>query len=275
MFTKPKAQKLIQSALSPQNLFCHSKHLFVFSHMRSRSTLLTHILGSNPEICGYNELHQSYDSPLSLLKMRVKLNNDVEKSFKDKFLLDKILHNGYLVTDQFLSSVNPKVVFLLRNPESSLQSIIRMGAHPATQEYANPYIAVGYYSRRLIELASYAQKLERNYFFIESDDLLNKPDIILNNLSLWLNLKVPLYKNYSTFKKTGRHGFGDMSDHIKAGTIYDTGTYPKINFPMDVLYEAQKAYDKCKETLTKNQSFFSASAPKFAQTYLGPVPSMV
>ena len=225
--------------------------------MRSRSTLLAHILGSNPEICGYNELHQSYDDPLSLLKMRVKLNYDVDGSFKNKYLLDKVLHNAYLVADQVMEAAQPKVVFLLRNAESSLQSIIRMGKYPATKEYANPYVAMDYYCGRLQELAAYSNKMSGNYFFIESDDLLNKNELVLGNLSNWLGLEEPLSKNYSIFRNTGKHGFGDMSAHIKAGVIHETGNYPALNFPIDVLHEAHNAYKSCKATLIKNQRIAS------------------
>ena len=257
MSNQIKTKKLIRSVLNPNNLFCRANYLFIFSHMRSRSTLLAHILGSNSEICGYNELHQAYEDKLSLLKMRVKLNYDVDGSFQNKYLLDKVLHNAYSITDDIMQAVQPKVIFLLRNAESSLQSIIRMGKYPATQEYANPYVAMDYYCGRLQQLAAYSSQLEQNYFFIESDDLLTQNELVLGHLSNWLGLKEPLSKNYSTFRNTGKHGFGDMSDHIKAGVIHETGNYPALNFPIDVLHEAHNAYKSCKATLIKNQRIAS------------------
>ena len=59
---------------SPLNIFFKPKYLFIFSHMRSRSSVLSHILGSNSQICGYSELQIPYIDKASIEKMRSLLS---------------------------------------------------------------------------------------------------------------------------------------------------------------------------------------------------------
>src|SRR5215467_8996279 len=49
------------------------RHLFVFGHMRSYSSLLCHILGSHPEIDGYCETHIKYRWYFDLLRLRYRV----------------------------------------------------------------------------------------------------------------------------------------------------------------------------------------------------------
>jgi len=263
-----RTKKLLSLGLNPSNLYCPSKYLFIFSHMRSRSTLLAHILGSHDEICGYNELHQAYRSNLSLVRMRVKINYDVENTFQDKYLLDKILHNPYSVSGEVIKGANPKIIFLLRKPETTLQSIINMGKFRTTKSYRNPEVALAYYCKRLERLEKSAQniKSKNSMFFIESDDLVDKTDLVLNQLSTWLELKGTLNKHYSVFSKTGSHGFGDMSSHIKSGSIHKTDGHPSITVPNAILNKAEEAYARCRAVLESETVFSTISASNQAQS---------
>ncbi|MDY7013544.1 MAG: sulfotransferase family protein, partial [Cyanobacteriota bacterium] len=47
--------------------------LFILSHMRSGSSLLTHILNSNPEIIGYGETHLQYSSEADFKRLMLKV----------------------------------------------------------------------------------------------------------------------------------------------------------------------------------------------------------
>src|SRR5690606_28951843 len=107
-----KAKKLALLIKNPDILFCKKRYLFIFSHMRSRSSVLSHILGSNPEVCGYKELHQPYKGLRSLLQMQLKLAVDLHPNFRNKYLLDKILNN-YTISDAILNKKQPKIIFLL------------------------------------------------------------------------------------------------------------------------------------------------------------------
>ncbi|TNC81110.1 MAG: sulfotransferase family protein [Oleiphilus sp.] len=247
-----KVKKLSSLALHPGIIASQSKYLFILGHMRSRSSVLSHILGSNEGVCGYSELHLSYESPMSLLRMRLELHNDLGCDLKDKYLLDKILHNKLVLSKDLIQSVKPKVIFLIREPESTLKSIIYMGQMTGVDWYQNPKRAQEYYCSRLSNLEAYAALLEGNYFFLEADELVKHSDLVLARLSDWLSLKEPLDANYSTFNHTASKGRGDPLDNIRAGTIKETESHASIEIPEQVLQLAHAAYTRCQSLLKKN-----------------------
>ena len=112
---------ILRLAKNPQIILDNRGYIFILSHMRSRSTLLAHILGSNPEIGGYFELHKSYLNWLDLiiLRLRVQLDNK-----NIKFALDKILWNRLQISEKICLKENLKIIFLLRKPEDTIKSII-------------------------------------------------------------------------------------------------------------------------------------------------------
>lgn len=220
--------------------------------MRSRSSVLSHILGSNPEVCGYSELLISYLGYESLVKMKIDLTNDLKCNFKDKYLLDKILHNHLSISRALLVIAKPKIIFLLREPEATIKSIVSMGIFAKKEEWdKNTYeLASDYYCSRLEYLERYARDLGCKYFFIESDDLLDNTEAVLLNLSKWLNLSENLIPEYLIFSKTGIFGSGDPSENIKLGILKKTDSYPNIKIPLEVLNVGKASYDKCRVSTT-------------------------
>jgi hypothetical protein len=250
-----KSQKLSLIFLKPQNFICRTKYLFIFSHMRSRSSLLSHILGSNPDICGYSELHNSYSGYANLIKMRMDLTHDLKCTLNDKYLLDKLLHNNHSVSQKVFAITKPKVIFLLREPEDTIKSIINMSFVTGRDIcYRDPKKALDYYCSRLESLEKYAKTLENNYLFIESDELVSNTDYVLEHLSKWLNLSKTLDKKYSNFQKTGNIGSGDPSNNIKSGIVTKTKGYSDIEIPLEILKAGKLSYNKCKNSLLKNQN---------------------
>lgn len=228
-----------------------SKYLFVFSHMRSRSSVLSHILGSNEGVCGYSELHNSYVSQIDIMKMRVKLYIDLKCDLKGKYLLDKILHNNLEVSTEVISAITSKIIFLIRDPESTLKSIINMGYITGIDWYKNPEKASKYYCSRLSRLVEYSKNINNNYYFLESDDLVNNTDYVLSDLTRWLGLDSPLVNEYMEFKNTGKSYYGDPSDNIRARKLIKTKGYPDIEVPPEVLKIAELTYEKCRASLRR------------------------
>ena len=237
--------------LKPSNLFSKTDYLFIISHMRSRSTVLAHILGSNPGIWGYSELHNSYSGRLSLLKMKVDLCNSLDCEFKDKYLLDKLLHNQYVVSKKIYDVAKPKILFLLRKPESTIKSMIHMGHLVGINWYKDPILAMEYYCSRLLDMEAYAKNVAGDFFFIESEELVNHTIPVLESLSRWLKLPEPLQKEYSQFRNTGGKGHGDPSANIKTGILKKTTKHSHIHIPQEVLDPARLAYDRCREKLVE------------------------
>jgi len=216
--------------------------------MRSRSSLLSHILGSNEQICGYSELHYSYPKKSSLVKMHVELYQDLQCDFDNKYMLDKLLHNSMLLSDEVIEHTDAKLIFLLREPESTLKSIINMGDLTGESGYKNQQIAFEYYCGRLNRLLEYA-KQNNNVFFVDSDELVKQPEGILAELSTWLGLEQALTPNYSIFNRTGATGAGDPSTNIKEGKIIKTSKHENIELDQALLSEATTVYNACKDYL--------------------------
>ncbi|MGY0392954.1 sulfotransferase family protein [Bizionia sp. KMM 8389] len=248
MSVQTKLTKLAVIARNPEILLGKKEYLFVVSHMRSRSTVLCHILGNNPEVCGYKELHRSYKNQLSLINMQIELVTDLKCKLTNKYLLDKLLHNT-LISDEILAKTQPKILFLLREPEATIKSIINMGAKTGVAWYSDVEKVTAYYCNRLLQMERLADRLGKDYLFVESDDLIEDTETTLQNITDWLGLKTPLKASYNTFKDTGVKGFGDPLENIKSGVLKATRGYDTIEVPKELLAKAKEAYEKCNDSL--------------------------
>ena len=234
----------------PGNAFCKVKFLFIFSHMRSRSSLLSHILGSNPGICGYSELHKNYNGRVNLFALRGALSQEHGQSLQDKFLLDKLLFNRE-VSDAIIEEIKPKVVLLLRKPGDSMRSLIEMGRSTRIDWHRDPEAVSSYYNASMAWLQGYAERLRGNYFFIESDSLIDDTQGILGQLTDWLDLDERLTENYRIFKNSGKAWHGDPSPNIRTGFVRKTKKHTDIELPAPLLDQAELSYVICKDRLSR------------------------
>lgn len=220
-----------------------SKYLMVISHMRSRSSLLAHILGSNDQIYGYFEMHRSYESPATLLRLKADLLGMHEKR-RASFYLDKLVHNQYRIADEVLNQANMKPVFLVREPESTLQSMLKKGKDKEMKPCRNPEEACDYYCARLTELEKYAERMNGDYCFINSDALVEQSGPLLEALGKWLELDGTLSANYSIFGNTGQAPYGDNSNNIQAGKILKVTSQHEFTISEALLSKARAAYER-------------------------------
>ena len=253
MSLKQRLLKLTQAVCHSSHFLGNATYLFIFSHMRSRSSVLSHVLGSNPGVCGYYELKNTYRTPWDLFRMRMTIYEEIHKDLTGKYLLDKILHNRCRMSSRILNRNDTRILFLLREPESTLKSIIAMGRMTEHNWYQDPAKASDYYCKRLKTLERTARDTPRGWFFIASDDLVDQTNGILKDLSLWLNLDPPLSRYFDIFSKTGKAGSGDPSPNIRTGIIQKTPKNDQILIPQDCLKQAQTAYERCFAILSRNQ----------------------
>lgn len=237
--------------LNIRKLFFNGKYIFLFSHMRSRSSVLSHILGSNPSICGYRELHRPYDQVFPLLRMKLKIIKELNcDTVGERYFFDKILQDC-IFPDSILEKNNVKIIFLLREPESTIKSIIKMVEMTGADSYKDIHTVSAYYCARLKYMIDLSNKYHGDCFFIESDDLVSDENRVLDKLTTWLELDVPLVKEYSTFKYTGRSGHGDPSSNIKSGVLMKTHEHAGIDIPSEILEQTRKCYLECRDSLMK------------------------
>lgn len=247
-----KTLKLLSIAGNPQVYLSRSKYLFIISHMRSRSTLLAHVLGSNPGIAGYSELHRKYIGLKDIFILRSRVFLDTRESLKNKYILDKILHNPFSVSNKVFRMKNTLFIFLLRKPEPTLKSIFEMGKKTGVVWQIEPDLVLKYYTKRLEMMENYAQRIRGRFFYIESDEMILDTDEILKGLTSWLQLKVPLSKEYAVFKNTGKTGHGDPSANISIGRITEIRSKTDIEIPEQMLSVCHGAYESCRNVLRNN-----------------------
>jgi len=240
-----KVRKASSLITNPRLLLGRVNYLFILSHMRSRSTLLAHLLGSNRAIHGYRELQRSYTGSISLLKMRVELFNEFRfRSTVNTYLLDKLLHGKMKISVNVLESFSPKIIYLVREPRSTIKSIVAMGRQLDDLKLTSVNYASDYYCTRLRELQDFSRQADCDCFFIESDELISSPENRLAYLTQWLNLAEPLQQTYRKFNHTGEPIHGDPSAHIVTGKIRMTPENPDIEFQADKLREAEQLYQE-------------------------------
>ena len=188
-------------------------YLLVVGHMRSHSSLLTHILGSHPRIVGYAEMHQKYRNVLDLLDLTRKVERTCDKSCAGRYVLDKILHPQVL-EERVLCRSDVQVVVLAREPEATVSSIlaIRAGGIDSIDE------AVGYYEERMRTLRRVSEIRDGDVAYMDGESILESTDLALRKLSTHLAIE-PLRAEYSTFRFTGVPKYGDPSEWIKAGRV--------------------------------------------------------
>lgn len=174
--------------------------ILLLGHMRSYSTLLSHQLGSHPEISGYAELHKSYP----YLKPRSN----------DNYKLDKILHNQYIVSEDVLK--NSHLIITVREPEDTIKSIVRLGYKLNINWFKNQYLALNYYLDRLKKLKEIA--LKHPHLLIKAEDIIKDTDV-LKDIKDFLQLKSDIKKDYSIFELTGKRWHGDSTDEIRTGKV--------------------------------------------------------
>ncbi|MGH8851040.1 MAG: sulfotransferase family protein [Casimicrobiaceae bacterium] len=234
-------------------------YVFVVSHMRSFSSLLCHILGSHPEISGYAEAHLSYFSRLDLQRLARKVQELTGNPVLGKYVLDKVLHNHREIAPAILERPEIKVLFLLRNAEDTISSILSLGrAGGGKGKFSEPVHVLNYYSRRLRQLGHYGRQLGGKALFLESERLLTDTDQVLQELSRWLGLGEGLKGDYRTFPLTGAPGYGDPSPNILAGKIVRNAEErhrhcPTISIPGDLVQQAVAAHAACREGLARHR----------------------
>jgi len=235
--------------------------LFVFSHMRSYSSLLSHVLGSHPDIDGYCETHLRYNFPFDVLRLQWRVRKLTGEPLRGRYVLDKILHN-FTISPSILESRRLRAVVMLRHPADALQSILHMGTHldPLAQN-TNLEHVTDYYVARLERLTELARKVGSRAAFVESDALLERPDETLQFLQEHLQLSEPLEKRYRSFAKTGKPKFGDPSPAIHTGEI-GARKPRRVTFviPTAVLVKVKVAHAACLEACHRHCATMPSSS---------------
>ncbi len=211
------ALDILPRLYGPNGYLRAAGYLFVVGHMRSYSSLLTHILGSHPAIVGYAEMHQKYRNALDLLELTRKVERSCDKPCAGRYVLDKILHPQVLA-ERVLRRKDVQVIAIAREPEATLSSMlaIRSGGIDSIEA------AVEYYVDRMRALVRISEIREGNVAYLDGESILENTGPSLRALSAHLDIQPALRSEYSIFRFTGVPKYGDPSEWIKTGRVVRT-----------------------------------------------------
>jgi hypothetical protein len=212
--------------------------------MRAGSSLLSRLLCNNPQILGYGETYMNYGSESDLEAMSGKimyvlrewLSENESERIETAYFLDKLVHN-YLIEDgqsDLLLNEKFQIVFLLREPEGTLPSIMRLLSWDEQS-------ACKYYVDRIDRLVEYGQCLlgEKPFFFTTYQDILHDTDEVFQGVETFLHLEHPLSEKYQMTTKRG----GDQSDNLASGKIIrDKKKQSDIVISPEILEKANVSY---------------------------------
>ncbi len=232
-------------AINPA-VFLRSQHLFLISHMRGNTSLLSHILGSHPDINGYFEMHIGYYSWKSLIRQKLLYSSDHSIKKSSNIFFDKVLHNDHAVSKEILQQPQAKFIIMVREPEATIKSIVNLyRKNEPEHDFCHIEFAAEYYDQRLREIGQIASQLENRFYFLESNQLIDNSDKTLADLTAWIGLNSPLTPDYKQFKNTGKARFGDTSDSLLTGKIQKkTNQYSDIQISDTVLNPLNEQYQQ-------------------------------
>jgi hypothetical protein len=237
-------------------------YIFLLSHIRGYTTLLSHILGSHPEISGYAETWISYRTSLDLLKFRCAVCSHGNYKPNCTYFLDKILHNRLQISRSMLNRTGIHYIFMIRRPVPTIKSMVAFhrkyieegGAIAGCTLPATVEDAVLHYTNRMSFLADTGARLRRlskRALVIRAEDLISYPRSVLCELQTFLHLTSPLDEHYSMFDHTGEWNFSDTSDFIRKGKIErERPAHAEISIPGNLSDKANHEYERCLAALT-------------------------
>jgi len=231
--------------------------LFILSHMRSGSSLLTHLLITNPQVIGYGETHIQYRSEADFRKLIYQVywqSQDFRKlgdlenlKMKHKYILDKVLHNNKFLQKDFLKSENIYAIFLLREPQRTVASMLDQKPHWIEDD------AVQYYNGRLSALEEYAQIINnrKRTLLITHDQIINQSQAVFQGLQNFLATQTGFSEEYKILKTTGMRNIGDFKENIKAGRIVRKNRELNIEVSPQALDSTNHQFQQCREILSQ------------------------
>jgi hypothetical protein len=224
--------------------------IFLLGHMRCASSLLTHILATSPDIFGYGETHIYYSSSEDFQNLALDICKTQKRWFiREKWILDKILHNDHLCNFTLLQQPDVRCIFMIREPFSSIASISRLRGWELEKSST-------YYVRRLEFLSEISAYLpHQSSFLITHQNLFSRTKDSLTSLQKYLELDNALKEDYEILPSTGKQGVGDTSDKIKAGKILKSGNDVDsggVNLTDKDKFFLEDEYRKCMEVLMQN-----------------------
>jgi hypothetical protein len=225
--------------------------LFMLGHMRAGSSLLSHILCSNPEIIGYGETHTQYHSEQDLKNLFFKVYGNYYQvknlTMNHQYIFDKVLHNNKIFAQNLLKSNQVYAIFLLREPARTIASILDLKPDWTEEKAAQ------YYIDRLTQLEkdAYLINNKKHSLFVKHEQILNNSEKVFTSVQNFLETKTGFSEKYKVNQTTGMRYIGDQTENIKAGCIVREKRQLNIELSQNTIEITQQKYDHCCQFLSE------------------------
>jgi hypothetical protein len=238
----------------PLALTTRRRFLFILGHMRSGSTLLSHLLCSSQEIIGYGETHNNYRHRGDFAKLLMSVRTRTQKNpLRYRYVLDKIVGTGHVISRPVLTDARTRYIFLIREPLASLASIVAMRRQYQRTETDEHLVAFAteHYTQRLgqlLDLAAMIGDRGRCLLVTHQQLLLETPETF-KALESFLDLRAPLRETYEVTPTTGVAGIGDPSPNIRLGKISRSLPNKHLDLSAPLLARIELCYEDFIKTL--------------------------
>jgi hypothetical protein len=225
--------------------------LLLLGHMRSGSTLLLHLLMTDPEVSALGERGAVYASRADLARLAIASRIARRSPFRRlRYVADQVNHNQLTPNSRLLQDPRVRILFLLRRPERTIASILELYRTHYRQAWS-PSQAVDYYIERLGALTELGESLASPICaaLIPYETLMDSPQETLEALRLFLGLGQGFTQTYITYSFTGKHG--DPGPNIAAGRIIHKAPTTRVDLNVSELERATRAYDRCRSALAR------------------------
>ncbi|MGD2183363.1 sulfotransferase family protein [Lusitaniella coriacea] len=235
-------------------LFSQKSHkvLWVLGHMRAGTSLFSHILNTHPDLIGFGETHIEYESEADLQKLAYKVYHRLRcANMSHQYVFDKILHNNKIINEQLIEIPQIDIIFLIREPEETVLSLIKLKPHWNRQQ------AMDYYVKRLEKLEKNAQQIDnkKRCFVMTYEQLIWHTEPTFVSMKEFLKVQHPFSEEYEISEITGQKHIGDQSENIKTGRIIRKEKKSDPQIDPKLLEKGIKAYNQCYQTLTQYCTF--------------------
>jgi Sulfotransferase domain len=225
--------------------------LLLLGHMRSGSTLLLHLLMTNPEVSALGERGAVYTSRADLARLAIASRIARRSPFRRlRYVADQVNHNRLTPDNRLLQDPRVRILFLLRRPERTIASILELYRTHYRQVWS-PSQAIDYYVERLGALMELGESLASPICtaLIHYETLIDLPQQTLEALRLFLGLQQGFTQTYTTYPFTRKHG--DPGPNIVAGRIIYGAPTTRVDLNGSELERAIRAYDRCRSALAR------------------------
>jgi hypothetical protein len=240
--------------------------ILLLSHMRAGSTLCVNLLCTNPEIIGIGETGIRYSSERDFRILRGKVYSRRSRLLiTERYLLDNLNHNFHISNQDIFFNENVKCIFLLRDSESTLSSLLSEGfiKHETQFLTRDPKLvdwkvrSSHYYRNRLAKLTEYAKIINNKdkSLYLTYEQLISDTQATFKSLKSFLDIQSSFSDDYTPLSSKGIFGlFGFVGDpvskKITSGKIIRKKS-PKISLPSEILTECLESYQNANATLSK------------------------